>query len=150
MNAGTAGRRRLFYLLLALDVALIVFILTRSLKPAEASDEESGGWLALLQNVLPSLTMHAVRKLAHFTEFFLLGGLLALTCRLRRGPALWLPLGVSALVACADETIQRFVPGRSGALKDVALDCAGALTAMLLVWLAVRLRRRRASKKAAS
>ena len=56
---------------------------------------------------------------------------------------LWQPFAGAALVACMDETIQRFVPGRSGQLKDVALDCAGALVAVLLLWGVCKLRERR-------
>lgn len=138
----THKRKYLFILLLILDAALIAFILTRSMKPADASDAESGGWLAVLQRIIPSLTMYAVRKLAHFTEFFVLGGLLGLTCAVRWKPMLWQPWCAAVLVACLDETIQRFVPGRSGQLTDVVLDGCGALGAVLLVWLLGRIIRK--------
>jgi len=44
---------------------------------------------------------------------------------LPRNCSLSLPLGMA--VAAIDETIQRFVPGREGCLRDVAIDTAGLL-----------------------
>ena len=51
------------------------------------------------------------------------------------------PLGPITL-AC-DETIQLFVPGRSGRIADVWLDTAGYLTGALLTLLIFRLCRKR-------
>ena len=114
------------WLALGVTVLWIAFIFARSLRNADDSEAESGLVLDLLLKVFPFLTMHAVRKLAHFTEYFILGGLLYLDRRLMgRGPAL-LPLGAALLTAAADEYIQTFVPGRSGQLRDVLLDLFGA------------------------
>ena len=48
-----------------------------------------------------------------------------------------------ALAALCDETIQLFVPGRSGQIADVWLDTAGCLTGALLTLLIFRLCRKR-------
>ena len=74
-----------------------------------------------------------LRKVAHFTEFACLG---VFSCRLLfwiKKPQ-WLALGVAFLVACSDETIQRFVPDRGPSFKDVLIDCSGALTGMILLF----------------
>jgi VanZ family protein len=69
----------------------------------------------------------ALRKLAHATEYAVLGLLLARA--LAERPALW----VGIAYAVSDEVHQRFVPGRAGALLDVAIDAAGVLAGILLL-----------------
>ena len=70
-----------------------------------------------------------LRKLAHVTEYAILGFLLARAVR-RPGLAVVLAAGYAA----TDEVHQTFVRGRHGAPLDVAIDTAGAL-AGVLVWL---------------
>ena len=59
-----------------------------------------------------------------------------------RRRALLAGLVLTTLVPCLDETIQLFVPGRSGSPRDVAIDLAGAATGALLTWLFHRARTR--------
>jgi len=73
-----------------------------------------GGWDLLL------------RKLAHVTEYAILGALLL---RATRRP--WLALGLAAAYAASDEVHQHFVEGRHAALLDVAIDTVGALVGIL-------------------
>ena len=49
-----------------------------------------------------------------------------------KAKSLSLAWGIGALYACTDEFHQRFVPGRSGELRDVGIDCCGVLTGVLL------------------
>ena len=51
------------------------------------------------------------------------------------------------LAALCDETIQLFVPGRSGQITDVWLDTAGYLTGALLTLLIFRLCRKRPKQR---
>ena len=94
-----------------------------SLLHGELSGKVSGfvGWL--LKGFLPHSEVGAgesghgfLRKLGHLTEFCLLGLLLTwlarMTCR-KLWQHLWLPLLGGMAVACVDETIQFFVPGRA-------------------------------------
>ncbi len=60
-----------------------------------------------------------LRKLAHLTEFAILGALLA-----RAVPDLP-AFGLGVAYAVADEIHQHFVPGREGAPLDVAIDALG-------------------------
>ena len=48
-------------------------------------------------------------------------------------------------VPCIDETIQRFIPGRQSALRDVVIDLAGAACGLLI---ASMVQHRRAAKRA--
>ena len=121
-----------------LCVLWLAVVFGHSLLPAELSKAESGGLLARLTTGMPFLTDHLLRKFAHFSEFGLLGLLLA-QC-LRAGFAR--PALAALLCALADETIQLFVPGRSGQVKDIWIDFAGAVLAIGLTVLARMLLRR--------
>jgi len=67
-----------------------------------------------------------LRKLAHLTEYAILGALLA---RALTRPALAVLLG--SLYAVTDEIHQHFVPGRHAAWYDVLLDTAGVAVGVL-------------------
>lgn len=78
------------------------------------------------------------RKAAHMFLYFVLTGLLLLalyrlSCKfcLKAG----FSLGLCGILAAVDEIHQRFVPGRSGELRDVAVDLAGGAVFLLLCWL---------------
>lgn len=129
----------------------IIFIFCRSLKPAEISDLESQWVLGLLRELFPlELPVQVIRKLAHFTEFAILGALAELLSGRRRGTTLtglWFSLITGIVIALCDETIQLFVPGRTGRVPDVWLDITGAFAgaAVILVGRAAigRVRRKR-------
>lgn len=88
---------------------------------------------------------HPLRKLAHGTEYAILGILLYHTFRnfLPEGGRLtfrwWYPFLFGALYAASDELHQRFVPGRSGELRDVLLDSFGVMAGVLASVLLSRL-----------
>ncbi len=73
----------------------------------------------------------ALRKLAHAAEFGILAALLWRA--LGSAP---LAVGAASLYAVSDELHQVFVPGRQGAVRDWAVDTAGALigVGLLHVW----------------
>lgn len=120
--------RPVWWVLCALWLAVII---GHSLMPAKLSHAESSGLLTRLTTALPFITHRLLRKLAHFSEFGLLGLLLA-QC-FRDGFAK--PAMASMLCALADETVQLFVPGRSGQVRDVWIDFAGAVLAIGLTML---------------
>lgn len=78
-----------------------------------------------------------VRKSAHFIAYLLLG-ILALTALRKSGFAGFRSYAyafcISALYAMSDEFHQLFISGRSGELRDVGIDSAGAATGILLFW----------------
>ncbi len=88
-------------------------------------------------------TLHfAIRKAAHFTEYFILSLLLLRGIRGERSG--WIiawglaTVAIAAGYAALDELHQAFVPGRTGSPWDVLLDSAGAVGAQLLAWLRAR------------
>ena len=135
------GGRVLFTLALA---GCIWFIFSNSMAVADVSSVSSGRVLQLLQAVLrrlgmpglaQRLTMHLVRKLAHFCEYLLEGFLLMLCMRVySRHPLrhITVPMLAGVLTALTDETIQLFSEGRSGQVTDVWLDSAGVLAGILI------------------
>lgn len=135
----TAGRV-IFTLAL---IGCIAFIFSNSMKIASVSSVSSGRVLQLLQAVLrrlghpalaQRLTMHIVRKMAHFCEYTLEGFLLMLCMRVySRRPLrhITVPMLAGVLTALTDETIQLFSQGRSSQVTDVWLDSAGVLAGIL-------------------
>lgn len=113
----------------------VIFIFTRSFKDGFMSNKESERVLLLMQKVLTRLTdreitMHFVRKLAHFTEFTVLGGLSQFCLRVYTKHYvrhISYPLLFCLMVALADETIQLGMVGRSSSVVDVWLDYSGVL-----------------------
>ena len=127
-------------LCLALLIVNILFIWGNSLLPGSVSGAISQ-WLRNVLSFLfpggntdPDSGHGLLRKIAHFTEFACLGALLAwLFGMLAKPIALAIPWGF--FVACADETIQRFVPDRGPAFKDVLIDTWGVLAGLGLLFL---------------
>jgi VanZ family protein len=76
-----------------------------------------------------------LRKLAHITEYAILGALLL---RATRRPGL--ALALAALYAVSDEVHQHVVEGRHAAALDVVIDSAGALVG-ILAWRQLAARR---------
>lgn len=83
-----------------------------------------------------------LRKMAHAAEFAALGVELTVLLRvlLRKEGSLLLLCGVT--VALTDETIQLFVSGRAGLVKDVWIDMGGFCLGIFAVWLVRRLRKK--------
>ena len=135
------GGRVLFTLALA---GCIWFIFSNSMAVADVSSVSSGRVLQLLQAVLrrlghpalaQRLTMHIVRKMAHFCEYTLEGFLIMLCMRVytrRYVRHISVPMLGGVLTAMADETIQIYSPGRSSQVTDVWLDSAGVLAGILI------------------
>ena len=92
----------------------------------------------------------AVRKLAHFCIFALLGFLcfaaFSVDLPLRRAfPA---ALGLGTVRAILDEVHQSFVPGRSCEFRDMCIDFAGVLLGAVFLLLILLLIKHQKNKKA--
>lgn len=141
---------------LLLVIAVMVMIFCFSAQTGEESGEMSGRlttWVLNLvipdfENLTPekqenilSTVGFVVRKLAHFSEYALLGFSLMLhitqvqkkiTVRL---PWLW-AWGIGTLYAATDEFHQGFVAGRGPSVVDVTIDSAGVIAGLLLmIWI---------------
>ena len=84
-------------------------------------------------------TIHFItRKVAHFTEYAILGFLAARAFRSSPRPAIrqrWFLISAVLVVGFAllDEYHQSFVPNRTGTIYDSFIDMAGGLTALIFV-----------------
>lgn len=121
-------------------VACIAFIFSNSLEAGAISSARSQAVMRYMNAVLERiglgpLSEHSVRKLAHFAEYCLEGLLLTLCLRVYTARFVrhisW-PLLGGLLTAVSDETIQRYVSGRSSQLTDVWIDFSGVVAGMLV------------------
>ena len=139
-------------LLLVLIVVTLLFIWGNSLLSREQSSDESAWVMQLVTPLLEAfvgkgnVTEYLVRKLAHFTEFALLGFELLIWfagARDKRRDALLLAAAHGLFAALADETLQLF-SGRGSQLQDVWLDFAGVSAGAVLALLAAAAMNRKA------
>lgn len=149
---GTSSHHKRWVLVFCLWVA---FVWGHSLVQGPESSLESSRVVAIVAPLLNALGVtgeaamsFAVRKTAHFLEYAVLGALgvpaFLLPAREGRFPR-WLGPLVVALIPVADETIQRFVPGRESSPRDVLIDLCGAAVGTLVVSLILRHRDARAA-----
>jgi len=75
-----------------------------------------------------------VRKLAHLTEFTILGSVLYTILRryITYGTVIK-TIGLGMLIASLDEFIQLFSPGRSSQFSDILIDTVGVVIGILVV-----------------
>ena len=137
-----------------LVVLNVAFILGNSLLNGESSGSFSGGFSAWIGQFIPFLSPDSpyghflIRKIAHFSIFFLLGTLLCwLMGMLNHQKILLRALLLAACVATIDESIQRLIPGRYGCLSDMLLDSCGALAGICFFLLGHTLWQKRKTKK---
>lgn len=124
-----------------LSILATLFIWARSMKTADDSVAETVFVAELLQKIfgesfeLPSI--YTIRKLAHFSEYLLLGTLLSIVAVVvKKIPVYFVPPVFSLFVACIDEfVIQRFSYGRGPSSSDVMIDESGALMGMVVVYI---------------
>lgn len=137
-----------------LILATLAFIWGNSFLSSPESREKSLGVGSFLTPFLElftgegKVTDHLVRKLAHFSEFGLLGVELTLfiifSVRVRL-QSVFNILFFSLAAAVADETIQLFT-GRGDLVSDILLDFSGAFTGIalaLIIYGIVRLAKRK-------
>ncbi|MDD4200497.1 MAG: VanZ family protein [Eubacteriales bacterium] len=111
-----------------LTILVMAFIYYNSSQDSVASSQASDFVMNWLWDHGIYLSAYAVRKLAHFCEFALLGFLLVFAL----GGKVFLALLVGVLYAGTDEFHQRFVSGRVGQLLDLVIDGAGVFCGMVL------------------
>lgn len=145
-------RRIAAFFLMLLTVVWLFAIYGFSGEDSGTSDETSGAVTEAILNVtvkdfsdLPQEEKnemidkynHPVRKLAHFSEYIVLGfltSLIFLCFDFKSIRLIVFPLTLSALCAAADEIHQIFVPGRSCQFTDVLIDSSGALLGILIIF----------------
>ena len=132
-------KRWILYIVLYL---IVFFIWDNSLQNGGTSDGFSlifAKWIAPIANKLGfygniwSLN-RIIRKLAHLTEFTILGGVLYVVLRryIEYGTVVK-TIGVGIVIASLDEFIQLFSLGRSSQLSDVLIDTVGIIIGISVV-----------------
>ena len=135
-------KRWILYIVLCL---IVFFIWDNSLQNGGTSDGFSlifAEWLAPIADKLGFYgniwaLNRIVRKLAHLTEFTILGGVLYVVLRhyIEYGTVVK-TIGVGIVIASLDEFIQLFSLGRSSQLSDVLIDTIGIIIGISVVKLA--------------
>ena len=142
-----SGTRRPMRWLLPLGAVLLCMgaVWLFSAQSGTLSSGLSRGVLGLIETELPGFYAMLARwgKLAHFSEYLLLGLLLYTLLRRKFSPAVSALLAVmlAAGFSLTDEWHQLSVPGRDGNLRDVLIDTAGAFTGAVLGCVLTGLRR---------
>ena len=129
------------YLPLIIWLAFISFASSDNFNASNTSRIIGPLILWLFPNTSPDTlaVVHLVtRKIAHFTEYAILGFLAARAFRTSPQPALrqrWFLIcaGLIVVYALMDEYHQSFVPSRTASIYDSMIDMAGGLTALLIV-----------------
>jgi len=76
---------------------------------------------------------HPIRKLAHFTEYFILGVLIFSTLKAYGIKDIYIMILLCFLYAISDEIHQLFILGRDGNFKDVLIDTFGSSCGIFLL-----------------
>lgn len=130
-------RKNLF---LILTVSWIIVIFSFSLQNGSLSSLQSGFFSTRIHQFLLSMSIDIekstvsfiIRKLAHFTEFFILGCLVRKsTLDIKDNRLLY----IIFLVPILDEFIQSFVPDRAMSVIDMGIDSMGIITGIVLITL---------------
>jgi len=124
-----------------------------SSEPASESSARSGRLIEIIDSSdlagSDSISTFLIRKSAHIFMFFVLGALLYLlmkSFKLSRNKRIGFSILIAAIYGVVDELHQTFVPGRSGELRDVAIDTIGASLGVALCYNIIWLRERREHK----
>ena len=120
----------------------LAFIFLQSSMSAQVSATESNSLLALLNHFWPELTHDLLRQIAHFVEYFILGGCTVGMFFYTKSYKFSKPMLFSLMVAVADETLQLYVEGRSSELLDVWMDFGGAIIGGLIFWGILQMRKK--------
>lgn len=144
------------FLLAVCLISVLVFIFNNGTEVDTVSSSKSVIVTEFINKILAKVsvdfqaTEHQVRKLAHFSEYMLLGFLLVLNLRLYAGLHLtniaW-PLFLGLFTAVLDEFLQAFTPGRSSMVTDVMIDFGGIASGVLAALLVLHFLSRRRTQK---
>ena len=158
IQTAASRRRKAARVCFLLSLLWMVFIFMMSQQNADVSTETSlragtlvaelvvpgyRDWPAGEKRALAMQIDYPVRKLAHASEYTVLGILsVAVVPKRRRLLCTAFPLGV--LYAASDEFHQLFVPGRAGRVSDVLIDSSGVLLGIAIVSLFMHISQRKA------
>ena len=129
--------KNIIALLLLIFWAIIIFNFSN--QPAVESAELSNNVLLEITKFLHiSITEHALRKLAHFTEYMIFGILMSNVFYSLKGQVhIVLSIACCAIYSISDEIHQLFIVGRSCQITDMLIDTIGAIFGIFLIYIFV-------------
>ena len=145
------NKKALIYWLLVIAWMVVIFYF--SSKPANESDKQSLLLINSINQILNELSIKvqlifeqwnfSIRKLAHLTEYAILGILLYNAFRVSKVEKNLIPysLLICIIYATTDEIHQLFIPGRAGKIVDVGVDSLGGLIGLIFVILLINVQR---------
>jgi len=125
-----------------MPVIVWMFLIFAGSSDALSAEHTSRFLVPFLRWLDPSLSFETIatihftlRKLGHFTEYFILAALLWRALRgtfnaLSRRLISAVTFLIAAAFAASDEFHQAFVPSRTSTVHDVMIDCVGAICAV--------------------
>jgi len=150
-----------FWISAWLPVVLGVFVIVLESTEWMGSDHTDSPIRVLYQSIFGKVTdnqwwliHHHIRKAGHFLGYGLIGMAMLRSWwmslpRSRFLTDALLALAGTALLASLDEFHQSFLPNRTSTPWDVLVDCSGALTLQLLVYIFMRISRPKRLARAA-
>jgi VanZ family protein len=135
------------FLWVGITLIVVLLIFHNSMYPLKQSDLQSGFVLSFLNHLFSKtghnivFTQFMVRKMAHFTEYFLFSILLTVTLWAIRNSldgTFFFELFLFLAIPVLDENIQIFYPGRTSNVRDVLIDFAGCVVGIGLCRLILR------------
>lgn len=120
-----------------LVILWMILIFIMSSFNANSSSNQSNFIVDIVVNILKidniELLSLIIRKLAHFTEYFILGILVInMFNRNNISNKYLISIILCIIYACTDEIHQFFVPGRSCQVTDVIIDSMGSIMGIYL------------------
>lgn len=120
---------------LLLVILWMIFIFVMSSFDASSSSNQSNFIVDIITSIInikdTGLLSLIIRKLAHFTEYFILG-ILVINLITRYDKKLIIAILLCIIYATSDEIHQIFVPGRSCQITDIMIDSLGSIMGIYL------------------
>lgn len=116
-------------------VLWMIFIFIMSSMNETTSSNQSGFFVSLITNLFNikniEILTTIVRKMAHFTEYFILGILVINSLDISNKRYLYSFI-IGFIYAISDEVHQLFIVGRSGKIFDVLIDSLGIIMSIFI------------------
>lgn len=120
---------------LLLVILWMIFIFVMSSFDASSSSNQSNFIVDIITSIInikdTELLSFIIRKLAHFTEYFILG-ILVINLITKYDKKIIIAILLCIIYATSDEIHQIFVPGRSCQITDIMIDSLGSIMGVYL------------------
>lgn len=116
----------------------MMFIFIMSSFNSNESSNQSNFIVNILSNIFNisniEILSFIVRKLAHYTEYTILG-ILVYNLIYSYNKKIYISIIICIIYAISDEIHQLFVPGRSCQITDILIDSMGSVTGIILLYI---------------